>query len=215
MTPWARFLPAAVLGLGALLLARAHQQYDAPLRGSLEALPDTMLGHRGFAITISPEERRVAGVSDYGFRAFTRDSLVRFSVYVGYYRSQTQGKTIHSPKNCLPGAGWEPVTAGTTTVVAGGARHQVNRYVISKNGAYALVYYWYQGRGRVAWDEFRVKFDLLRDKAAVGRSEEALVRIVVPYPRDDEAGADSMATAIASRIITPLFEVLPAWTGSE
>ena len=103
MAPWTRFLPAAVLGLGALLLARAHQQYDAPLRGSLEALPDTILGHRGFAITISPEEQRVAGVSDYGFRAFTRDSLVRFSVYVGYYRSQTQGKTIHSPKNCLPG----------------------------------------------------------------------------------------------------------------
>ena len=27
-------------------------------------------------------------------------------LYVGYYQSQREGDLIHSPKNCMPGAGW-------------------------------------------------------------------------------------------------------------
>ena len=211
MRPLARYLPALMLSGGAVLLFQTHQQKAVPLRGTLEALPDTMLGYRGFNITVSQEEQRVAGMSSYGFRAFTRDSLVRFSVYVGYYESQAQGRTIHSPKNCLPGAGWEPVSAGTMIIPARDTAYTVNRYLISKGGAYAVVYYWYQGRSRVAWDEFQVKLDLMRDKATAGRSEEALARIVVPFIDGDEAGADSLATAVASRVIPSLFDILPTY----
>jgi hypothetical protein len=42
------------------------------------------------------------------------------------------------------------------------------------------VYYWYQGRGRVAASEYQVKWELLRDAALRARTEEAMVRIVVP-----------------------------------
>ena len=46
-------------------------------------------------------------MSDYVARVYARDSVMLFSTLVSYYERQSQGKTIHSPRNCLPGAGWE------------------------------------------------------------------------------------------------------------
>ena len=88
----------------------------------------------------------------------------------------------------------------------------VNRYLLSNAGERALVYYWYQGRGRVASNEYRVKWDLLRDSALRGRSEEALVRIVVPIsPRMPIERADSVAGAAAVALVPAVFEALPAY----
>ena len=111
---------------------------------------------------------------------------------MGYYDYQVQGKTIHSPRNCLPGAGWEVLQGGTTPVdVAGGRRYQVNRFLLANGRAKALVYYWYQGRGRVEANEYRVKWNLLRDAAISGRTEESLVRIVLPLGDSTLARAGS------------------------
>ena len=88
----------------------------------------------------------------------------------------------------------------------------VNRYLLGNAGERALVYYWYQGRGRVAANEYKVKWDLLRDSALRGRSEEALVRIVVPInARTDLARADSLAEATAGALIPAVYGVLPSY----
>ena len=39
------------------------------------------------------------------YRRYAAGSAPSISLYVGYYASQGQGDTIHSPQNCLPGAG--------------------------------------------------------------------------------------------------------------
>ena len=94
-------------------------------------------------------DQQVAGMSTYLYRSFAPAAGPEFSLYVGYYDHQTQGKTIHSPKNCLPGAGWETLESRQSQVVAGGKYVPVNRYMIQNNGQRALGFYWYQGRGRV------------------------------------------------------------------
>ena len=203
-------LPAGILGAGCLLLLLVGRQQTALLRAPLTQLPDSALGYAGRDVAIDSAERRVAGVSDYLLRLFEADSTPVFSLYVGYYRSQVQGQSIHSPKNCLPGAGWEPMSASIREVTAAGRGYPVNRYLIANGPAQALVYYWYQGRGRVSAGELRVKWELLRDKALTGRSEEALVRIVVPL-RGSEADADSVATRATRQIIPALFDALPAF----
>src|SRR3954462_6984596 len=48
------------------------------------------------------------GVDDYINRAYMKQSETA-SLYIGFYQSQRQGSAIHSPMNCLPGAGWNPV----------------------------------------------------------------------------------------------------------
>jgi EpsI family protein len=207
-------VPAALLGVGAVLLASAKRQEVVPLvTPLLVAVPDSVAGLPSKAREVSLDERKVSGVSDYVLRVFGDDpGTYRFSLYVGYYEQQGQGRSIHSPKNCLPGAGYEPMSSGTAVVEAGGRSYQVNRYLLANSGRKVIVYYWYQGRGRVAWNEYSVKWDLLRDKAFAGRSDEALVRIVVPV-RDSEATADSVANQAARELIPAMFRILPDFPG--
>ena len=217
-----RYLPAAVLAAGALLTTVVHDQAAPDPIAPLSALPSSIDGLQGVDIAISDEEREIAGVSHYLMREFRADSVTAFSVYVGYYAYQMQGRTIHSPKNCLPGAGWQALGEGTTVVTVDGTSHRVNRYVLANGDDRALVYYWYQGRGRIAANELAVKWDLLRDVALRGRSEEALVRIVVPIARSagggqsmdsqvELASADRIASASAMAMIPAVDAVLPPW----
>jgi len=215
LRPW---LPGLVLLVGCLGLLGAQRQVDMSLVRPLgEALPDTLLGLRGTDRVIPPEERKISGVSQYAFRVFEGDSgAVQLSVYVGYYEAQSQGRTIHSPKNCLPGAGWEPISSETRTLDAQGYRFPVNRYVLENKGHQALVYYWYQGRGRISASEYLVKWELVRDRALAGRSDEALVRIVVPVTSGlTLAGADSIATRVSSAIVRPIYSSLPDFPARE
>ena len=58
----------------------------------------------------------VLGVDDYLSRVYYKPDGAGVGLYMGYYGSQRQGDTIHSPQNCLPGAGWEPVTKAALTL---------------------------------------------------------------------------------------------------
>jgi EpsI family protein len=86
----------------------------------------------------------------------------------------------------------------------------VNRYELANKDVRALVYYWYQGRGRVASSEYAVKWDLLRDAALTGRTEEALVRIVIPLNDDRITQPDSLAQQIARTMMPQVAAILPA-----
>jgi EpsI family protein len=161
---------------------------------------------------LSGEEARAAGVTSYLVRNYQRSdsgSGMAFSVYVGYYDRQTQGRTVHSPKNCLPGAGWEPLASRPETVTTDAGTVVVNRYLLQRQREQALVLYWYQGRGRVAWNEYRVKWDLLRDAALRRRSDEALVRIVVPV-RGAESEAAALAVRVTRLLVPAVYSALPS-----
>jgi EpsI family protein len=207
------YMPAVVLLLGcALVFHGTRDQVPVPLAGSLSTLLANMDGYRIQEQHVTDEERRVAGMTDYVARVYWRpDSTVAFTTYVGYYDQQTQGKSMHSPKNCLPGAGWEILRGGTTTVTAADGPHVVNRYLLKNGAAQAVVYYWYQGRGRVVASEYAVKWDLLRDAALRGHTEEALVRVIVPVDPSDttQARADRLAQEIAPTLLDAVRGVLP------
>ena len=207
-----RWMPAGVLVLGCLTLGAVNRQVVMPLVRPLDqTLPDSLLGLGSVDQALNPQELEVSGVSEYAHRIFgTEADSVRLSIYVGYYEAQSRGKTIHSPKNCLPGAGWEPLEQESITIDAQGYRFPVNRYVLENKGARALVYYWYQGRGRVSANEYLVKWEQIRDRALQGRSDEALVRILIPLsPRLPLASADSIAVEVSKRIVRPIYSSLP------
>jgi EpsI family protein len=204
--PW---LPAVVLASGVLLLSTVGRQRPMPLPQPLSTLPTEFEGLVGHDVPVTKDEQRVAGMSSYVSRVYAADSTVAFSLYVGYSESQTQGKTIHSPKNCLPGAGWEPLSASEIRLPLAGGSVPVNRYVIAKKEQRALVYYWYQGRGRVSANEYRVKWELLRDASLKHRTDEALVRIVVPV-WTSEQDAEQLARRVAAWLVPGVYRLLPA-----
>jgi EpsI family protein len=215
-------LPAFVLLAGcALTFGGTHAQYAVPPAAPLTNVLANVPGYRIENQVVGDEERRVAGMSDYVARIYWRDTTPVFTTYVGYYDRQTQGKSIHSPKNCLPGAGWEILRSGTATVRAADGAHVVNRYLLKNGSLQAVVYYWYQGRGRVVANEYTVKLNLLRDAALSGHTEEALVRIVLPVDlqRADEqqvfARADSLGAQLAGRMIDEVGRVLPSPSSTQ
>jgi EpsI family protein len=224
MADLVRLLPPAALAVGCILISGAREQLTVQPARPMQTVKVDAPGYTATDLVVKPEEKRVAGFDDYMVRAYQRDSLdPGFSVYVGFWGIQKQGKSTHSPKNCLPGGGWEPVSAGTRQLAIAGTTIPVNRYLISNKGAYSLVYYWYMGRGRAESSEYRVKWDLLRDAALFGRTDEALVRIIVPYDgRGDErtvaartAVADSLATTIAAQLVPQVAAALPKAPGGR
>jgi EpsI family protein len=116
----------------------------------------------------------------------------------------------------LPGAGWEILKPGTTVVRSANGDRVVNHYLLKNGTSQAIVYYWYQGRGRVVANEYAVKLNLLRDAALLGHTEEALVRIVVPIQTDVTdparalARADEIGATIAPRLMNEVEQVLPS-----
>ncbi len=113
-------------------------------------------------------------------------------LFIAYFRTQREGQSPHSPKNCLPGSGWQTVPEETGRIdaaVPGGSIH-INQFVVSKGDSESVVYYWYQSQGRVIADEFAAKFYLVSDSIRHHRSDTALVRVVVPILGGNVKGAE-------------------------
>jgi EpsI family protein len=208
MREWQRYLPASVLGAGCLLVGTSTQQREMSLAAPLASVSPILAGYSSVDLSISPQERQVAGVTSYLLRSFGDGNQTAFTVYLGYYDHQLQGKAIHSPKNCLPGAGWEVVSASEEHLATSAGAVPVNRYLLVNEHRRAMVYYWYQGRGRVEGNEYRVKLQLLRDAALQGRSDEALVRVVVPVATTDSAAA-ALGRRVSAELVPEVFRVLP------
>ena len=209
-----RWLPAATLLVGALVTVGIDPQQAVPLRASLAvALPGELDGYQGRDVTLPERERLAAGVHTYLYRNFEAPEAPDadwWSLYVGYYDRQRRGQVVHSPKNCLPGAGWQALAAKSIPISTPVGEIRVNRYLVTRGTRQAVVLYWYQGRGRVQASEYRVKWDLLRDAAMHRRSEEALVRIVVPVTTDVTA-AEETGLRAARAVVPRLDGALPVW----
>jgi EpsI family protein len=138
------------------------------------------------------------GVDDYINRHYVRNGRAPVSLYVGYYASQRQGDTIHSPQNCLPGAGWRPVSSERVTIDAGGTPIEVNRYLIQKGVERQSVLYWYQGRGRVVANEYANKLWLMLYAARLRQTNGALVRLITPVTGTPDAAFDELSAFTAA-----------------
>jgi EpsI family protein len=172
--------------LGASIIRAVAAGDVVPPRTALANIPPELEGWRSVADhELDATTVAVLRADDYVARTYARRGDVA-DLFVGYYASQRQGQTIHSPMNCLPGAGWQPLSAKRLQIdVEGGMLIESNRYVIQKGVDKQLVLYWYQSHGRAVASEYAAKVYLVLDSLRWGRSDAALVRIVTPIGRDD------------------------------
>jgi EpsI family protein len=130
---------------------------------------------------IEQEDKDVLRADDYLTRQYASASGQRANLFVAYFRSQRAGQTPHSPKNCLPGAGWSWSLADTIHVdIASRAPIEINRYVVTKGDEHAVVLYWYQSHGRVVASEYRAAAFTAWDAVRYNRTDTELVRVVTP-----------------------------------
>lgn len=191
-----------------LLQTMSHGEAIVP-RQPLHALPYTLGGWIGVEQPVEERVLKVAGVSDYTNRVYSQLAQAPVQLYVGYYSSQRTGDTIHSPKNCLPGAGWDPVQSGYATIALPSGRNiVVNEYVIQRDQDKQLVFYWYQARGRVIASEYAGKFWMVADAISRNRTDGALVRVITPM-NDGEDKALTRLTSFTQTLFPSLDNLIP------
>lgn len=121
-------------------------------------------------------------------------------LFIAYYAEQRAGESMHSPKHCLPGAGWEIWKYATVRVPLEHGNVPANRYSIQNGTSRALVLYWYQSRSRIIASEYMGKIMLIRDALINRSTAAAIVRITLA----DEPGALQSAVEFASKSIPEL-----------
>jgi len=147
--------------------------------------------------------------SDYLLRNYRAPNGRVVNFYVGYYASQRDGATYHSPLNCLPGAGWIMNEPGTITITPEGRTPFVaNRYLIQNGQHRELLIYWYQGRGRAIASEYWGKVYTVVDSVRLRRSDGAMIRIMTPIDGSESAALQA-ATDLAAQSSTILPEFVP------
>jgi EpsI family protein len=191
----------------ALLHSLSHGERIPPHR-PLREFPPVLGNWQGADSPIVPRIVKAVGVDDYLNRVYANRSGDRIAFYVGYYESQQTGDWVHSPKNCLPGTGWEPVSAARLTIDVPGHPIVVNQYLVKKGLDEELVLYWYQARGRVIASEYWGKVWLVADAITRNRTDVALVRISTPTV-DGEEGARNLAVEFAQAAYPRLNQFLP------
>jgi EpsI family protein len=182
-------IPSAILLLSFGLRAWLSAAPITPARQPLADFP-SKLGEWQMLQdqVIDPDTLGVLKADDYLQRLYRNSNGQYASIFVAYYRSQQAGESMHSPKNCLPGSGFEPVE--NDRIVLGtdpyGRATQVNRYVVEKDGQRDVVLYWYQAHGRIIASEYWGKLYMIWDTIRSGRRDGAIVRVSVPmYGRGD------------------------------
>jgi EpsI family protein len=139
-----------------------------------------------------------------------RDRTVAAGLFVAFFKTQRTGQMPHSPKNCLPGAGWVPSESGKMTIqVSANQGIEVNRYLIARGEDRSLVIYWYQTRDRVIASEYKARVYLVADAIRYNRTDTALVRVTVPL-RGDLAQAEAAAVDFVKTFFGPLRQQLPS-----
>jgi EpsI family protein len=201
-------LVIALLAAAALFGSRASALETPVDRAPLASLPHELGTWQGRdAKPLANDVVALLGVDDYIHRTYVGADGAAINLYAGYYHSQRQGDTIHSPQNCLPGAGWRPVSSSTITVMTDGRSAPVNQYVIQKGLDQQVVLYWYQGRGRVVANEYRNKLLLMWDAATLHRTNGGLVRVMSPVVPGFDATRE--AAAFASALLPKLERLMP------
>src|SRR5262245_55486295 len=99
------------LVISAGIVARADRAERVPPRQTFERFPMTLDDWQGVKqLPFTKSVLDALGVDDYLTRLYFNSQKEGVGLYIGYYQSQRQGDTMHSPLSCLPGAGWEPLS---------------------------------------------------------------------------------------------------------
>lgn len=178
----------AVFGISQML---STDSLIIPERKVFAGIPYEYEGWRTQVRPMDPTVAEVLGADDTIVVNLTSPDNQFYNLYIAYLEAQRDGRSWHSPRQCIPGGGWQ-ITQHDIIPVEGADGKTYNRLVIQNRNHRQLVYYWYDQRGRMIANEFKMKFLLMFDAVTKKRSDGAMVRLMTPVS-DKEAIADADA----------------------
>ncbi len=198
-----------VLAAQAVLFYSASHGESTPLAMPLSAFPANFgnwsMIHEG---VVEKETLDVLRADDTLTREYASPEG-GVNLFIAYFKTQRTGQSPHSPKNCLPGSGWQPSANDRVDLKTGGDTIRINRYVVAKGEEESVVLYWYQSQGRVIADEFAAKFYLIKDSIQKHRSDTSLVRVVSPVMNQQRDRAEKVAEDFAKAAYPVIRGYLP------
>jgi EpsI family protein len=209
---YARILTIALVIQAALFYASSRAESVPsmrPLHDFPRQLSGWMMVQEGY---VDDETQAILKADDTLTRTYGSPKFpVTPSLFVAFFKTQRTGKAPHSPKNCLPGSGWEREREDYLDVAIPGMAEpiQVNRYIVSKGEQKSLVLYWYQTQNRVVANEYKAKLLTVGDAIRYNRTDTALVRVVVAV-MGNEAAAQQEAVEFVQSFFVPLRKYLPS-----
>lgn len=208
----ARLVTAFLLIQTAVLYSSIRKEYIPPSRPLAEVpreLGSWKMVSEGY---VDPETQEVLKADDLLSRVYANPlTNTQATLFVAAFHSQRNGKAPHSPKNCMPGAGWTQMSSEAFPIQLDPERSiVVNRYVIVHAEQKELVLYWYQSRDRVVADEFKAKFWVVADAMRLNRTDTALVRVIVDVNNNNVDAATVVAGDFVRSLFGPLRRYLPA-----
>jgi exosortase D (VPLPA-CTERM-specific) len=198
LSDFAAFIPqrapsAVLLTLSAVMLATSvatgrlqDREELVPARPELNTFPLKVAEWRGDEQVMEQIYLDQLKLDDYLMASFARPAdSIGVDLYIAYYESQRKGASVHSPKACLPGGGWEIVNfeeKKVDNIGPDGESLNVNRAVVKLGDMRQLVYYWFQQRDRNLTNEYLVKWFIFWDALTRNRTDGALIRLVTLVP---------------------------------
>jgi EpsI family protein len=186
---------ASVLGLqgaAAYRITGNYHNYENADRPPLATTP-AQLGEWAAErdLEIDPAALEMLSPDDYISRVYRETGTAAGAdLFITYYKSQLRDKNAHSPKVCLPGSGWQPLTSRMETInIPGSGEIRVNYYVVGKGELKNLVLYWYQTHRQVVADEHMLKVYRLWNSIRENRTDMMFVRTICPIEDNNEKAA--------------------------
>jgi EpsI family protein len=155
----------------------------------------------------------VLGVSDSYLADYFNHEGSNVQLYIGYYKSQKEGQQIHSPKNCMPGSGWNITETSLEDITLKGdvsKKIKVIKLLLEKDRQKQVVLYWYQSNGRFISSEYSQRIYLVIDSVTRHRTDGSFVRLISPVINNDEEMAVKHLKDFTSELIPILKEYIPS-----
>ena len=208
----AKFWAVFVLLAATLTTLRLRGDTDrVPPTTPLSLMPSMIGGWTAEDYPLDSETLAVLGDGQFLNRVYTnlgpagKPVEIPVSLFIGYFPTQRSGQSIHSPQNCLPGAGWAFLSSRVINLpTADGRPYPVGEYLIGNAGEKQVVLYWYLAHGRSVASDYKAKAYMMLDAVRWNRTDGALVRIVTPVgPNEALESAQQRAMHFANQV-TPL-----------
>jgi EpsI family protein len=210
---WRFTLVALLLAMTAIFLQARGRTETRLSREPLASLPYHLGPWAGTDVAMPQDILDILGPGDFLQRFYenTAASQPYVDLFLAYFPSQRAGDTIHSPKHCLPGAGWLPTESSRISISLPDHRpFEANRYVIAKGDERQLVLYWYLAHDRALASEYWAKFYLIADSIRLNRSDGSLIRIITPLPSGESVdAAQQRLLAFAANVVPRLDRYIP------
>jgi EpsI family protein len=202
---WNFAATAAVLAATWAVATLSANRSPEALAQPLESIPRQLGSWTGSEDReLDAATERVLKPSAYLSRTYHRGGI-GLDFFTAFYALQEAGETMHSPRNCLPGSGWEVWRHETVDVNVEGKTVTLNHYGVQNGTRRMVVLYWYQTPERIVANEYYAKVCLVVDAVLRTRTSGSIVRIVAP----DEPAAVKAALEFAAEMIPQLQRCLP------